>query len=112
MRRVGRICAISCVAVLAACADPVPKCDDGQVMNLVRQISDKMLSKRAGVGPASTVSLEAIKNPDTSWRTGARECAADLKFTAANGAATSAPITYKVEKTNDGKNVFVNVFGL
>ena len=59
-----------------------------------------------------TYGVKTIRTTDTHEKTGAHECAADLSIIGENGKSNSIPITYTVENTDDGKNIYVNVFGL
>ena len=57
--------------------------------------------------------VNAIRTTNTNEQTGAHECAAQLAVKASNtGETNQLPITYTVEMTDDGKEFYVNVFGL
>ena len=109
-----KLSAIAIVMVLAACYQSVPKCGDTETIVLVKQISDREMVTQLGAEAAKMFSYEvqAIRTTSTNEKTGEHECAAELKIKASNGASNSIPITYTVEKTDDGKQFYVNVFGL
>lgn len=92
----------------------VPKCGSSDVTTLVTQIADREMTKQLGVKAAKmfTYKVQTIRTTNTDENTGAHECASDLKIINNNGKSNSIPITYTVEKTDDGKNIYVNVFGL
>ena len=99
---------------LSACTESVPKCGDSGATELVIQIADREMINQLGEEEAKifTYAVEAIRTTKTNQKTGAHECAADLKINVKNGKSQSLPITYTVEKTDDGENIYVNVFGL
>ena len=112
---------VLCVSVLAAstlllagCGKSVPKCGDEDTINLVKQISNDEMINQMGKDFAAQISyaVESIRTTDENDKTGAFECAADLKVIAKNGNTNKLPITYTVEATDDGKQFYVNVFGL
>lgn len=78
----------------------VPKCGDPETINLVKKIAERKY-------PFFSPTVSVIRTTSTSKQTGAHECAAQLDTLAGN-----APITYTVGRTDDGKEVYVNVFGL
>ncbi|MDP2789421.1 MAG: DUF2628 domain-containing protein [bacterium] len=92
----------------------VPKCGDSDVTKLVTGIADQKMTKQLGAEAAKTFTyaVEAIRTANTNEKTGALECAADLKINGNNGKSNSMPITYTVENTDDGKDIYVKVFGL
>lgn len=100
--------------LLTGCGNNVPKCSDKDTTDLVKQISNDEMVNQMGKDFAAKISynVEAIRTTDENEKTGAFECAADLKITASNGISNKLPITYTVEGTDDGKQFYVNVFGL
>lgn len=107
------ISALAIALMLSACSPSVPKCSDTKTTNLVKEIADRGMRNKAGEEIAKAVSyaVEAIRTTDTHEQTGAHECAAELKING-NGRSVSGSITYTVEKTDDGKQFYVKVFGL
>jgi len=103
-----------CVLFLAACSPSVPKCSDDQTIDLVKEIADREMGRQLGAEAAKMYSydVQAIRTTNTNDKTGAHECAAELKIIAKNGGGNSIPITYTVEKTEDTGQLYVNVFGL
>ena len=100
--------------LLAGCGKSVPKCGDEETINLVKKISNDEMINQMGKDLAAQVSysVEGIRTTDEHDKTGAFECAADLKLIAKNGKTNKLPITYTVEATDDGKEFYVEVFGL
>lgn len=92
----------------------VPKCGSSDVTGLVTQIADQEMTKQLGEMAAKTFTynVKTIRTTDSNDETGAHECAANLEIIGKNGKSNSIPITYTVENTDDGENIYVNVFGL
>ncbi|CAH8235478.1 hypothetical protein [Vibrio aestuarianus] len=99
---------------LFGCGNDVPTCSAKETQDLVKQIANEEMGNQIGVEAASnfTYSLKGIRTTDENDKTGAFKCAADLYIHAANGGENDIPITYTVEGTDDGKEFYVNVFGL
>lgn len=99
-------------ALLAACGSGVPACSDTETTDLVVEIADREFTNQMGAELAKVLEWEvvAIRTTDENEKTGALECAANLQVTGPAG-TKEAPITYTVEKTDDG-DFYVNVFGL
>ena len=100
-------------SALTACSQSVPTCSDSDTTELVIEISNGELAKSIGQEGANKIklSVEAIRTTDTNEKTGAHSCAANLAFSGPKG-NDSIPITYTVEMTDNGKEFYVNVFGL
>lgn len=107
------ISVLAIALMLSACSPSVPTCSDTETTNLVKEIVGREMSKKMGAEAAKVFSyaVEAIRTTNTHEQTGAHECAAELKMNG-NGRSVSAPITYTVEKTDDGQQFYVRVFGL
>lgn len=108
-------CSVLIAAAITGCTKPVPKCNDDESVALVKQIADTEMGNQLGVEAAKIFSYKVnyIRTQNTDKKTGAHECAADLLITASNtGDSNTLPITYTVELTDDGEQVYVNVFGL
>ncbi len=100
---------------VSGCSQSVPKCGDTKTIDLVTQIADREMGKQLGAEAAKifSYSLGAIRTTNTNEQTGAHECACQLSITASNtGQTNEIPITYTVEKTDKGDEIYVNVFGL
>lgn len=105
---------IAVAVILPACSQSVPKCGSSDVTKLVTEIADREMTTQLGEEAAKvfTYAVETIRTTNTNETTGSHKCAADLKIIGNNGKDNSIPITYTVENTDDGKNIYVNVFGL
>lgn len=100
---------------IAGCSNTVPACSDAVTVDLVKEIADREMARQFGPDVASlfSYSVEAIRTTWTDEQTGAHECAAQLTMTASNtGQTDEGPITYTVELTDAGDEIFVNVYGL
>lgn len=106
---------ICAVLVIAGCTKQVPKCNDTESLELVKQIANTEMANQLGLEASNlfSYSLGFIRTQSTDDETGAHECAAELYIKASNtGDTNTLPITYTVELTDDGKEIYVNVFGL
>jgi hypothetical protein len=113
MKYFALLTGISSAALLAACGSPVPSCSDEQSIDLVTQIADREMVEQLGEEAEGMFSfiLNSIRTTSTNADTGANECAAELAITGPSGTAP-IPITYSVEVTDNGEQIYVNVFGL
>lgn len=100
--------------VLASCSQSAPKCGEREVTDLVKEIAGREMTKQLGADASKLFSfdVQAIRTKETNEKTGAQQCAAELKINASNGGTNELAITYTVERTDDGKSIYVNVFGL
>lgn len=109
------ITALLALMTVSACTPSVPKCGDTQIVDLVIKISGGEMVKQLGAEAATgfSYSVDSIRTRSTNEQTGAHECAAQLAITASSTNQTNAiPIEYTVELTDNGKDFYVNVFGL
>lgn len=106
---------IACLLISSGCSKFVPACGDESVTDLVKQIAGEEMANSLGKETAKlfSYSVNAIRTTDTNEKTGSHDCAADLEVKASNtGQSQEMPITYTVEATDDGENIYVNVLGL
>lgn len=115
----------------ASYSQSAPKCGDKEVTDAVTQIAEREADKKlAGVtlffteiygreganelkaATAFSYEVQAIRTRDSNEKTGAQQCAAELKMKSSTGDVRELPITYTVERTDDGKQIYVSVFGL
>ncbi|MGK9046691.1 hypothetical protein KXR63_04895 [Stutzerimonas chloritidismutans] len=103
---------ITAITTLSGCGSGVPGCGDQETKDLVSSIADREFAKQMGAEAAQLIKWKviAIRTTDENEKTGAFECAANLEVSGPGG-THEAPITYTVEKTDDG-DFYVNVFGL
>lgn len=107
--------ATTALLAISGCSNTVPACSDTVTVDLVKEIADREMARQFGPNVASlfSYSVEAIRTTWTDEQTGAHECAAQLTMTASNtGQTDEGPITYTVELTDAGDEIFVNVYGL
>ncbi|NAW69445.1 hypothetical protein CAG54_12955 [Vibrio sp. V27_P1S3P104] len=109
------ILALPLVFLLGGCSPSVPKCGDSETTDLIKQIANDEMINQLGsnAGKMFSYSVNAIRTTDKNDKTGAFECAAQLEIHARNtGNSSEIPITYTVEMTDNGKEFYVNVYGL
>jgi len=87
-------------------------CSSNDVTGLVTDIAKDEMAKYAHfTGEVTNHEVQSIRTTNTNKQTGALECAANLAFSV-NSQASSIPITYTVEITDNKEEIYVNVFGL
>jgi hypothetical protein len=98
---------------LTACGGSVPGCNSDSAIQLVKQISAEELERRLGSQLAAEFRFEvhAVRTTSTDDQTGAHGCAAELHMYGNDG-SNKLPIEYTVENTDDGEQIYVNVYGL
>ena len=86
----------------------VPSCGDSRTVALVKQIATDEK------GEFYSFEVDAIRTTSTNEQTGTHECAAQLEVSYSEDGtpASEIPITYTVELTDDGKQIYVGVLGL
>ncbi|EBB5475899.1 hypothetical protein FHA82_07290 [Salmonella enterica] len=116
--------------LLAGCGEKTPECNSNDAKNLVVDIAHKQIKKQfeqlrnsqmSEMVPGNTDSLilKVINvrtlNHNSSLDT--YQCAANLQMTMTDEKSklpntTSIPITYNIQKTDDGGQFYINVSGL
>lgn len=98
---------------LSACSGGAPKCSAPETIELVKQIVKKELAKSLDQEKINQleISVDAIRTTDSNEKTGAQQCAAQLKFKGSGGESTH-DITYTCEKMDKGDEFYVTVYGL
>jgi hypothetical protein len=95
-----------------------PNCNNVVTTNLIKQISNTEMAKRLNIDESKakksfSYAVESIKTTSTDDKTNAKECTANLNITNYNTKESNVvPITYTVKPSDDGKEIYVNVFGL
>lgn len=114
---------ISCIflsLLLSGCNSGTPECNSKEAKNLVISVAHDEYKKQFDQLRNSQLSggMEHTRFSILNVRTTAHqssldvyECAADLNMTL-SGKTSSIPVTYNIQKTDDGKQFIVNVFGL
>jgi len=118
---------ITCLAtgtLLSGCNSGTPKCNSDDARNLVISIAREQVAKEFTAIKNSQLSEMYPKNIDgakfsvKNVRTTKHqsspdiyECAADLEMSGI-GNPSSLPITYNIQKTDDGSQFYINVLGL
>lgn len=103
---------LAAAGLMMGCGDKTPKCNSDDAKNLVVDISRKTIEKGMTLDKDVQISVENVRTVSHESGLDVYQCAADLAFTKPS-AQQSLPITYRIQKTDDGKGQFyINVSGL
>ncbi|HIF9347075.1 TPA: hypothetical protein ACX6RX_003186 [Photobacterium damselae] len=97
--------------ILVGCNQSMaPKCSAPETVSLVKEISNREISKKFGPETAKqfTYNLQAIRTTDVNKDVGSWACAAQLDMSF-QGKNTSVDINYTVEKTDKGDQFYVTI---
>ncbi|MEI1581849.1 hypothetical protein QJN60_08405 [Escherichia coli] len=98
--------------LLAGCGEKTPKCSSDDAKNLVGAIARKTIEKGMKLDKDVRISVENVRTISHESDLDVYQCAADLTFTKPD-LQNSLPITYRIQKTDEGKGPFyINVTGL
>lgn len=98
--------------LMVGCGDKTPKCNSDDAKNLVVDIARKTIEKGMTLDKDVRISVENVRTVSHESGIDVYQCAADLAFAKPN-MKDSLPITYRVQKVEDGKGQFyINVYGL
>ncbi|MDM2817578.1 hypothetical protein OGX74_19060 [Citrobacter sp. CK197] len=98
--------------LLAGCGEKTPKCSSDDAKNLVVDIARKTIEKRMTLDKDVQISVENVRTISHESGLDVYQCAADLTFTKPD-LQNALPITYSVQKTDDGNGQFyINIHGL
>lgn len=102
--------------ITTGCNKMAPKCDNGSVIDTVKQISQneiirqlQVLGKKVDKNQLK-LSIDTIRTTETDKDTGSNSCKANLNVTVDNN-KKAFPITYTIEKAEKGQ-FYVEVYGL
>jgi len=100
---------------IIACSSSTPKCSDGETKNLVIDIAKEQLLK-SGFGniiDKLEMKVDNIRTIKYEKEIDRYTCQADFIIkNIENNQQKALPITYTVQKTDDGKRFYVEVYGL
>ncbi|HCH49353.1 MAG TPA: hypothetical protein DEV59_01395 [Proteus sp.] len=101
------------VLPLVGCDNGTPNCDSSEAKDLVVDITkDELRDQKMGsLIDQIKIKVESVRTREHDAKRDTYSCAADLSFEG-QGGKNSIPITYTIESTDDGKQFYVNVFGL
>lgn len=103
---------LAAAGLMMGCCDKTPKCNSDDAKNLVIDIARKTIEKGMTLDKDVRISVENVRTVSHESNLDVYQCAADLTFAKPN-MKDSLPITYRVQKTEDGKGQFyINVYGL
>ena len=98
--------------LMVGCGDKTPKCNSDDAKNLVVDIARKTIEKGMTLDKDVRISVENVRTISHESGLDVYQCAADLTFTKPD-LKDSLPITYRIQKTDDGKGQFyININGL
>ncbi|EAB4492553.1 hypothetical protein CVQ47_003034 [Salmonella enterica subsp. enterica serovar Javiana] len=98
--------------LLAGCGEKTPKCNSDDAKNLVVDIARKTIEKSMTLDKDVRISVENVRTISHESGLDVYQCAADLTFTKPE-LKDSLPITYRIQKTDEGKGQFyINISGL
>ena len=100
---------------LIGCSGGIPECGDEEATDLVLSIVKEEMEKQIGKEIADLLryKLSSIRTTDTHQKTGAYSCSAQLEMHGIKtGKTNMLPITYTIEKTDNGREFFISVYGL
>ncbi|MCS3434039.1 hypothetical protein [Klebsiella sp. BIGb0407] len=104
------------LGILVGCDTKTPNCSGEETQALVHQIVQKELVKAYPNVPQDKlnslqISLNAIRTQSHNAERDSYSCAANLTFSRF-GQNNSTPITYTIEKVDNGQHFYVQVYGL
>ncbi|QDY42826.1 hypothetical protein [Candidatus Pantoea soli] len=112
MKRTILLVLITASLLLAGCGEKTPKCGSDDAKKLVVDIARKTIEKAMTLDKDVRITVENVRTISHESGLDVYQCAADLTFTKP-GLKNSLPITYRVQKTDEGKGLFyINVSGL
>lgn len=98
--------------LMVGCGEKTPKCNSDDAKNLVVDISRKTIEKGMTLDKDVQISVENVRTINHESGLDVYQCAADLTFTKPD-LKNSLPITYSVQKTDEGNGQFyINIRGL
>ena len=98
--------------LLTGCGEKTPKYSSDDAKNLVVDIARKTIEKSMTLDKDVRISVENVRTISHESGLDVYQCAADLTFTKPD-LLNSLPITYLIQKTDEGKGRFyINVSGL
>lgn len=98
--------------LLTGCGEKTPKYSSDDTKNLVVDIARKTIEKSMTLDKDVRISVENVRTISHESGLDVYQCAADLTFTKPD-LQNSLPITYLIQKTDEGKGRFyINVSGL
>ena len=103
---------LAAVGLMMGCGDKTPKCNSDDAKKLVVDIARKTIEKGMTLDKDVRISVENVRTVSHESGIDVYQCAADLTFAKPN-MKDSLPITYRIQKTDDGKGKFyINISGL
>jgi len=103
---------LAAAGLMMGCGDKTPKCNSDDAKKLVVGIARKTIEKGMTLDKDVRITVENVRTISHESGLDVYQCAADLTFTKPD-LQNSLPITYRIQKTDEGKGRFyINVSGL
>ncbi|EPT8896904.1 hypothetical protein [Cronobacter dublinensis] len=110
--KINMLLVLIAAGLIVGCGDRTPKCNSDDAKNLVVDIARKTIEKGMTLDKDVQITVENVRTVSHESNLDIYQCAADLTFAKPN-MKDSLPITYRIQKTEDGKGKFyINVYGL
>lgn len=110
--KVNMLLVLIAAGLMVGCGDKTPKCNSDDAKNLVVDIARKTIEKGMTFDNDVRISVDNVRTLSHEPGLEVYQCAADLTFAKPN-MKDSLPISYRIQKTEDGKGQFyINVYGL
>lgn len=112
-----KVLILACMILLSGCGDNTPKCNSDDTLDTLRSV----ISQNKGLW--ENLSIDNIRTVKKDASVGIGYCAADISYTIKATPKTAfigitedtnfnIAITFTTQLTDDGKNIYVNVWGL
>ncbi|EDX3113854.1 hypothetical protein B6O77_000873 [Salmonella enterica subsp. enterica serovar Mississippi] len=103
-----KILTLGCMILLSGCNDNIPKCNGTNTIETAVNIIKREYAQLN----YSKVEINNIRTTGKDKDIGMSQCAADVDLGYTSGASFTKSITYTTQLTDDGKNIYVNIWGL
>lgn len=103
-----KIILIGSIFLLSACGDNTPQCNSSDTIETAVSIIKRQFAQMN----FTKVEIKNIRTTGKDKDVGISQCAADVDLGYSSGANYTKPITYTTQLTDDGNNIYVNIWGL
>lgn len=99
---------LGCAIIIAGCGDNTPKCNSTDTIETAVSIIKRQYAQMN----FSKVEIKNVRTTGKDKDIGMSQCAADVDLGYTSGVNYTKPITYTTQLTDDGENIYVNIWGL
>lgn len=96
------------IILIAGCGDNTPKCNSTDTIETAVSI----IEKHYAIMNIENVELKNIRTTGKDKNIGMSQCAADADLSFKDNGNPTIPVTYTTQLTDDGNNIYVNIWGL